>query len=182
MSFTTLKRLLPLLAFGCVLSLPAYAALAVGASAPDFTAKAALAGKRTEISLARALKAGPVVLYFYPKAFTGGCTYEAHAFAEAVGDFQKLGARVIGVSNDDLKVLDKFSQSECAGKFPVLSDPDSAIIKAYDARLSVLSGMADRVSYVIAPDGKIVFVYAAMDPDKHVTLTLDAVRKWKAGK
>lgn len=179
MSIPALKRLLPMLAALCGLSLPAYAALAVGASAPDFTAKASLAGKPFDFSLAKALTRGPVVLYFYPKAFTRGCTYEAHAFAEATEAFAALGATVVGVSNDPIATLDKFSVSECMGKFAVISDPDSTIIKAYDARLTILTGHADRVSYVIAPDGHVAFVHADMSPDKHVELTLNAVKALK---
>ena len=160
---------------------PAHAALAVGAKAPDFALKAAQAGKEFDFSLAAALKKGPVVLYFFPAAFTPGCTVEAHDFAEATDKFAALGATVIGVSHDGIDKLKEFSVSDCRGKFAVAADPDGKVIKAYDAKLPVVA-YADRISYVIAPDHKVIFVYSAMDPDQHVTLTLAAVKKWKDGK
>ena len=158
----------------------AHAALPVGASAPDFTSEASLGGKVFTFSLADALKKGPVVLYFYPAAFTKGCTIEAHDFAEATDKFAALGATVIGVSHDGIDKLKEFSVSECRSKFAVAADPDGKVIKAYDAKLPVVA-YADRISYVIAPDHKVTFVYYAMDPDQHVTLTLAAVKKWKDG-
>ena len=164
-----------------VLGLPAQASLNDGASAPLFTTQASLGGKEFTFSLADALKAGPVVLYFYPKAFTKGCTVEAHAFAEATEDFKTLGASVIGISNDDIKTLNQFSVSECQSKFPVGADDDGKIIKSYDAAL--LFSYANRTSYVIAPSeeaggGKIIYSYTALDPNKHVANTLAAVKKW----
>jgi thioredoxin-dependent peroxiredoxin len=166
----------------CLLSAPAYAALGLGASAPDFSAKASLGGKEFDFSLAAALKNGPVVLYFYPAAFTRGCTYEAHAFADSVDKFAALEATVIGVSNDAIVTLDKFSVSVCNSKFAVVSDPAATVIKAYDAKLTMFLGNASRTSYGIAPDGKIFFVYSDMDPDKHVERTLGAVQNWRAKK
>jgi thioredoxin-dependent peroxiredoxin len=158
---------------------PAQAALAVGAPAPDFSAEAAMGGKAFTFSLAEALKKGPVVLYFYPAAFTKGCTIEAHDFAEASGKYAALGATVIGVSNDGIAKLKEFSVSECRGKFAVAADPDGKVISAYDARLIGLLTTADRISYVIAPDHKVIFAYRAMNPDQHVSLTLGAVKAWK---
>jgi len=128
--------------------------------------------------LADALKTGPVVLYFYPAAFSSGCTVEAHEFAEATGKFKALGATVIGVSHDSIETLNKFSVSECRSKFPVASDPDVKISKAYDAQL-LFTSYSNRTSYVITPDGKILYVYSAMNPDKHVQNTLAAVAKWR---
>jgi peroxiredoxin len=157
----------------------AFAALPVGASAPDFTTQATLAGKPFTFSLADALRAGPVVLYFYPAAFTKGCTVEAHEFAEATEKFKALGATVIGVSHDPIDTLNKFSVSECRNKFAVASDADLKIAKAYDARLLITS-YSNRTSYVIAPDGKIIYVYSALDPDKHVENTLAAVTRWRS--
>jgi thioredoxin-dependent peroxiredoxin len=174
-----MKRIFASLAFLSFIA-PAHAALAVGAPAPDFTAKASLGGKEFDFSLADALKKGPVVLYFYPAAFTKGCTMEAHDFAEATDKFAALGATVIGVSHDGIDTLKKFSVSECRSKFAVAADPDGKVIKDYDARLAIITGMADRISYVITPDHKIAFVYSAMNPDQHVTLTMDAVKKWRA--
>jgi len=163
-----------------ILFAPAYAALGLGASAPDFTAKASLGGKEFDFSLAEALKKGPVVLYFYPAAFTRGCTYEANEFAKAADSFAALGATVIGVSHDDIGKLDKFSVSECNSKFAVASDPDGTVIKAFDAKMSMLLSYANRTSYVIAPDGKVIFAYSDLNPDKHVELTLQAVKTWRA--
>ena len=175
-----MKRVL-IVAIGALsLSAPLYAALAPGAQAPDFTTQATLAGKPFSFSLADALKKGPVVLYFYPAAFTPGCTVEAHEFAEATEKFKALGATVIGVSADPIDTLNKFSVSECRNKFAVASDADRSITKSYDVVLKAEPKYADRTSYVIAPDHKIIYEYTAMNPDKHVGNTLAAVEKWKA--
>jgi peroxiredoxin len=171
-------------------SASAQADLPVGAKAPNFSTQGALAGKDFGFKLSSALKRGPVVLYFFPKAFTKGCTMEAHAFAEAIDDFKALGASVIGMSNDNLPTLQRFSTQECRSKFPVaVATP--AIIKAYDVALKpdmlpagvasrMPTGLADRTSYVIAPDGRIVFVHSDLDYRDHVRLTLEAVRALKA--
>jgi peroxiredoxin Q/BCP len=163
-----------------VIGIPAYAALPDGSKAPDFSTQASLAGKEFKFSLTDALKKGPVVLYFYPAAFTPGCTVEAHEFAEATAKFQELGATVIGVSHDPIEKLDRFSVSECRNKFAVASDADGAIMKAYDSVLPEHPEYANRTSYVIAPSGQIVYSYSAMNPDKHVENTLAAVKKWQA--
>jgi len=164
---------------GSLLVSPLYAALKPGADAPDFTTPATLAGKPFSFALAAALKSGPVVLYFYPAAFTRGCTLEAHDFAEATDKFKSLGATVIGVSHDSIDTLNKFSVSDCRSKFAVASDPDLKISKAYDARLFITS-YSNRTSYVIAPTGKIIYAYTALDPDKHVENTLGAVAQWRS--
>lgn len=157
------------------------AALPVGAKAPAFSTQGAKGGKPMSFDLKTALKKGPVVLYFYPKAFTQGCTLEAHAFADATDDFAKLGATVVGMSNDDLPTLQKFSTEACRDKFAVaVATP--AVIKAYDVALKregAPAGMTDRTSYVIAQDGKIVMVHSDLDYRDHVKLTLDAVKKLK---
>ena len=158
----------------------ALAALAPGANAPDFTTQATLAGKAFQFSLADALKKGPVVLYFYPAAFTPGCTVEAHEFAEATADFKALGATVLGVSHDNIETLNRFSVTECRNKFAVAADPDQHIMKAYDAVLKIKPSLADRTSYVISPEGKILYSYTALNPDQHVSNTLAAVKKWAA--
>jgi peroxiredoxin len=155
------------------------AALAVGAPAPNFTTEAALGGTVTRFSLADALKKGPVVLYFYPKAFTEGCTVEAHEFAEATPRFDALGATVIGMSNDDIGTLKKFSVEACRNKFAVGADADGRIMGEYDAKLMLVPGMADRISYVISPEGKVIYVYASLDPDRHVENTMKAIVQWK---
>jgi peroxiredoxin Q/BCP len=176
----TMKRLMTL-AVGCaILSAPLYAALKPGVEAPDFTTQATLAGKPFKFALADALKSGPVVLYFYPAAFTPGCTVEAHEFAEATDKFKALGATVIGISHDPIDKLNKFSVSECRNKFAVASDADQSITKAYDAVLAAKPEYANRTSYVIAPTGKIIYEYTALDPEKHVGNTMAAVEKWKA--
>lgn len=164
------------LAFGVV---DASAALKVGDKAPDFTAQASLGGKEFNFSLTEALKKGPVVLYFYPAAFTKGCTIEAHDFAEATDQYKALGATVIGVSHDKIDTLDKFSTSECRSKFAVAADPDMTVIKAYDARLSAALSYANRTSYVIAPDNTVLLEYTDMNPDQHVAKTLAAVKTWR---
>ena len=160
-------------------ALPLHAALPDGSSAPDINTQATLAGKEFKFSLAEALRKGPVVLYFYPAAFTKGCTVEAHEFAEASDKFHQLGATVIGVSHDPIEKLDRFSVSECRSKFAVASDADGSIMKAYDAVLLSHPAYANRTSYVIAPGGKIIYSYTAMDPEKHVDNTMEAVRKWQ---
>jgi peroxiredoxin Q/BCP len=175
-----MKRLMILALGTAMLATPLYAALAPGAAAPDFTTQATLAGKPFSFSLADALKNGPVVLYFYPAAFTKGCTIEAHDFAEATDKFKALGATVIGVSHDSIDTLNKFSVSDCRNKFAVASDADQKITKAYDAVLAIKPEYANRTSYVIAPTGKIIYEYTAMDPDGHVEKTMAAVEKWKA--
>src|SRR6202163_3912448 len=151
-----------------MLAAPLYAALKPGAQAPDFTTEATLAGKPFKFSLADALKKGPVVLYFYPAAFTPGCTVEAHDFAEATDKFKALGATVIGVSHDSIDTLNKFSVSECRNKFAVAADTDQSIMKAYDAVLVAKPEYANRTSYVIAPDGTIAYSYTALNPGQHV--------------
>src|SRR5436309_11284718 len=132
----------------CVAALmatPAIASLQVGANAPDFAAAASMGGKQFKFALADALKKGPVVLYFYPAAFTTGCTIEAHDFAEATETYRSLGATVIGVSHDNIDTLNKFSVSECRGKFAVAADQNQSIMKSYDAVLASKPEYADRV-------------------------------------
>ena len=159
---------------------PALAALKQGDQAPEFTTQASLGGKVFDYSLAAALKKGPVVLYFYPAAFTTGCTIEAHEFADAVDQYRALGATVIGISHDNIETLKRFSVSECRGKFPVAADPAGAIIKSYDAKIPLLASMSKRISYVIAPDGTVIYEYADFAPDKHVANTLNALKVWTA--
>jgi peroxiredoxin len=173
-----MKRLALAALAATVLAFRADAALKPGDAAPDFVAQASLGGKEFTFSLAEALKKGPVVLYFYPAAFTTGCTIEAHEFAEAIDKYAALGASVIGVSSDDIDTLNKFSVSECRSKFAVAADADKKIMTAYDAKLAF--GYANRTSYVIAPDGRIIYEYTALDPSGHVENTLAAIEKWKA--
>jgi thioredoxin-dependent peroxiredoxin len=164
------------------IAMPAHSALNVGVMAPDFVTQASLGGKVFTYSLVDELKHGPVVLYFYPAAFTKGCTIEAHDFADAIEKYQALGATVIGVSHDNIEKLNRFSVSECRSKFPVAADPDQKIMKSYDAILAAKPEYANRTSYVISPSGEIIYTYTDLQPDKHVENTLDALRKWKAGR
>jgi thioredoxin-dependent peroxiredoxin len=161
---------------------PASAELPVGSKAPLFATKAALGGKEFAFSLRSALAKGPVVLYFYPKAFTQGCTLEANAFAEATADFRAAGATVVGMSNDDIDTLKRFSTEECRDKFAVAAATPK-IVDAYDAALvrdGKDTGLTERTSYVIDRRGRIVFVHSNLDYKDHVRLTLDAVRKLKS--
>lgn len=174
-------RLPPLIATVAAVAIaaPAAATLAPGATAPDFTTRGAIAGKVVPISLAEKLRHGPVVLYFFPAAFTPGCNAEARAFAENIDAFRKAGATVLGMSADTVEDLQKFSSSECAGKFAVAS-AGPGVIKAYDVSLPrAINGrqITNRTSYVIDRDGKIVFVHSDMSPAGHISSTLDAVRK-----
>ena len=176
-----MKRILgSALLLACIAAVPAHAALTIGAKAPDFDVKAALAGKAFDFSLNAALKKGPVVLYFFPAAFTPGCTVEAHDFAEATDKFAALGATVIGVTSGNADRVTEFSSVECRNKFAVAADPDQKVIKAYDAVLTKAPQYSDRTSYVIAPDHTILLTYTDLNPDKHVDMTMDAVKKWKA--
>jgi peroxiredoxin len=174
-----MRRSLFIAVAAALISVPALAALPDGTKAPEFSTEASLAGKSFKFSLADALKKGPVVLYFYPAAFTPGCTVEAHEFAEATDKFKALGATVIGVSHDPIEKLNKFSVSECRNKFAVASDADGSVMKNYDAILPVKPDYANRTSYVIAPTGVIIYSYTDLKPDKHVENTMAAVKKWQ---
>lgn len=182
-----MRKLLLGLIVGLVVGLaavPAQAALPVGAKAPDFVTAGAVGGRPFRLHLKQELRKGPVVLYFFPKAFTKGCTLEAHAFSEAAAQFRKAGAEVIGMSADDLPTLQRFSVEECRSAFPVAS-ASPATIKAYDVALPVVNrlvNMTDRTSYVIAPSGRIAFVHSDLDWSQHVAKTLAAVQALKMNK
>jgi thioredoxin-dependent peroxiredoxin len=175
------RRLPALAVLIAALTAPALASLNAGATAPEFKAQASMGGKVFSFSLADALKSGPVVLYFYPAAFTKGCTLEAHAFAEAIDQFKALHATVIGVSHDDIDTLNKFSVSECRSKFAVAADPTLAVAKQYDAVLPDHPTYANRTSYVIAPNGKILATLTDLEhPEQHVDSALAALKKYEA--
>jgi peroxiredoxin Q/BCP len=178
-----------------IMAIPAMAALKTGEKAPDFTAKASLAGKETSFSLKDALKKGPVVVYFYPSAFTAGCNIEAHTFSENKEKFDAAHASIIGVSQDSIARLNIFSADPdyCAGKIMVASDPDGSIAKAYGLTKSdPRAGMKDskgmeidhafteRTTCVVTPDGKITSVFSSNDdkinPAQHVEKSLAAVQ------
>ena len=156
----------------------AWGALNEGAKAPDFTTTGAFAGKPFKLHLKDQLRHGPLVLYFFPKSFTGGCNAEAHSFSEKAAEFKKLGANVIGMSADDQPTLARFSTEMCQSAFPVAT-ATPATIQAYDVKLRD-TGLTTRTSYVIAPDGKIVYVYSDMDASHHADNTMAAVKAWKA--
>lgn len=175
------KIALALMASLAALSVPtaAPANLNKGVRAPQIVTQGALAGKPFTFNLEQALRRGPVVLYFYPKAFTQGCTLEAHAFAEASADFAKAGATVVGMSADDLPSLQRFSKEACRDKFAV-AIASQGTIAAYDVSLKKpdgsATGVTSRTSYVIGKDRRIKFVHSDMDYRDHVKLTLQAVK------
>src|SRR5436189_995089 len=153
-----MRKLLIALTASALISAPASAALKVGDRAPDFATTGAVGGKEFKLHLADQLKHGPVVLYFFPKAFTSGCTAEAHAFSESIGDFKKAGAQVIGMSADDLKTLHDFSTKECRSAFPVATATPE-IQKGYDVAWAAHPGVTTRTSYVIGKNGKVDMVH-----------------------
>ena len=161
-----------------LVSTGAFAALDAGTEAPDFTAAASLGGEGFQFSLSESLKNGPVVVYFYPKAFTSGCTIEARMFAEASDEFAEYNTSIIGVSTDDIETLHDFSVSECSSKFPVASDEAGDVVNAYDAAMA--NGMAARISYVIVPGGEIIHVLEARAPEGHIHESMEAVKNWSA--
>jgi peroxiredoxin len=174
-----MKRVLAAIAL-TLAATPALAALNVGDSAPDFTAQASQGGQQFNFHLADALKKGPVVLYFFPAAFTSGCTLEAHQFADASEEYRKLGATLIGVTSGNIDRLVEFSTSECRSKFPVAADPNAKIAGTYKSTLAIYPGHSDRTSYVIAPNGKVDFVYSNLAADQHVEKTLAALKAYRA--
>ncbi|WP_130617212.1 peroxiredoxin [Dyella amyloliquefaciens] len=200
------KRLVLSLAAGAlvagVLVAPsAFAALSQGTAAPAFTAQASQDGKASELSLAAALKNGPVVVYFFPSAYTGGCDVEAHAFATEVAKFQAAGATIIGVSADSIQRLNKFSADPnfCAGKFPIASDPEGKIAASYDLKMSAAvpgakdvqgavidHGFISRTTFVIGRDGKIAAVFDSeadhLHPQEHVSKSLAIVQQMQGQK
>lgn len=178
-----MKKLAIAAALAALVAAPASAELPVGAQAPLFATQAALGGKTFAFNLRAALAKGPVVLYFYPKAFTKGCTLEARQFAEAADEFAAAGAMVIGMSVDDIETLKRFSTEECRNKFAV-GAATPRIVEAYEAALvrdGADTGMTERTSYVIDQNGRIAFVHSDLDYRDHVRLTLAAVKKLKQG-
>lgn len=174
------------------MALPAVAALQEGKPAPDFKAQASLAGKAFNYNLQAALKNGPVVVYFYPSAYTGGCNIQAHGFAVNHEKFAAAGASIVGVSLDGIERLNDFSADPnyCAGKFPVASDADGNIAKAYelaireatpgktDSRgIEINHGFAERTTFVVAPDGKIAASIGGLKPEENVAKALEAVQQ-----
>jgi peroxiredoxin len=174
-----MNRLIAAAALAGLIAGPALAALPEGAPAPQFTANAFVGGKPFTFNLDSALKKGPVVLYFFPAAFTKGCTIEAHEFADAAEQYHKLGATLIGITAGNVDRVGEFSTVECRAKFPVAADPGAKIAETYHSKMAVLP-YSERTSYVIVPDGKVILAYTDMAPDQHVAKTLDAVKTWRA--
>jgi peroxiredoxin Q/BCP len=187
------QRILALIVATAV-AFPAFAALQAGAPAPDFTAPASLAGKAFSFSLKEALKKGPVVVYFYPSAFTSGCNAQAHAFAVSKDKFTAAGASIIGVSLDSIGRLNEFSADPeyCGGRIPVASDADGAIAKSYDLKVSpaqttfkdtrgavIDHGFAERTTFIVTPDGKIATTIGGVAPAANVDAALQAVAALK---
>lgn len=181
---------------GCLLSgavaLPALAALHEGDAAPEFKAQASLAGKAFTYSLKDALKKGPVVVYFYPSAYTGGCNVQAHEFAENIAKFAAAGVSVVGVSLDSIERLNDFSADPqyCAGKLPVASDADGKIAKSYDLAIreaaagkkdtrgvEIEHGFAERTTFIVGRNGKIIATIGGLKPDENVQQSLAVVQK-----
>jgi len=189
-----MKRLLLTCLISTAICLPALAALKDGDSAPDFTTQASLAGKEFKFSLKESLKKGPVVVYFYPSAYTQGCNVQAHTFSVNQEKFAAAGASVIGVSLDNIQRLNQFSADPdyCAGKFPVASDADGSIAKSYDLSVRQMAGLkdtkgnevdhglAERTTFVVTPDGKIAATIGGVKPDENVMKALETVQKLKA--
>lgn len=193
-----MNKLYLTLALTGLLSIPVLAALKPAEQAPDFSARASLAGKEFGFSLADALKKGPVVVYFYPSAYTQGCDIEAHTFAQEKDKFDAAGVTIIGVSADSITRLNQFSADPdyCAGKFPVASDPDHKISTSYNLNaMKVRAGMKDvrgveidhdfdeRTTFVIGKDHKIVATLSSADdkisPAQHVQKALEIVQGLK---
>jgi len=189
-----MKRLLLTCLISTSICLPALAALKDGDKAPDFTAQASLAGKEFKFSLKESLKKGPVVVYFYPSAYTQGCNVQAHTFSVNQEKFAAAGASVIGVSLDSIQRLNQFSADPdyCAGKFPVASDADGSIAKSYDLQVKnvpgikdtkgneVDHGFAERTTFVVTSDGKIAATIGGVTPTENVMKALETVQQLKA--
>jgi peroxiredoxin len=196
-----MNRFLAGIIVSAVMAVPAFAALKQNDKAPDFSTKASLAGKEFNFSLKDALKKGPVVVYFYPSAFTGGCNIEAHTFAENKEKFDAAGASIIGVSRDSIVRLNAFSADPqyCAGKIAVASDADGKIATSYGlTKMDIKPGMKDsrgveidhdfteRTTFIVTPDGKIAATFSTADdkvsPADHVQKSLAAVQQLKGTK
>ena len=174
-----MKYLFAGIALAALLAAPAWSALPVGAPAPTFNVQATQGGHVTPFSLGEKLRHGPVVLYFFPAAFTSGCTIEAHEFASHMDEFAAAGATVIGMTAGATARLAEFSVSECRSRFPVAA-ADAGLIRSYDAVLALMPNLSDRTSYVIDPSGHIIYAHTGSNPVEHVTQTLAAVQAWHA--
>jgi thioredoxin-dependent peroxiredoxin len=190
------KRLLLSCLMSTAICIPALAALKQGDAAPDFSAQASMAGKEFKFALKDALKKGPVVVYFYPSAYTQGCNVQARTFSVNHEKFAAAGASIVGVSLDSIQRLNQFSADPefCAGKFPVASDADGSIAKSFDLNVRQVAGvkdtkgadvdhgMAERTTFVITPEGKVTTTIGGMTPTENVMKALEAVQQLKASK
>jgi thioredoxin-dependent peroxiredoxin len=189
-----MKRILAAVAVAsaALLATPAFAALTVGATAPEFSAKGMEGGKEFTFKLSDALKKGPVVMYFFPAAFTPGCTAETKLFADAADQFKAAGATLVGVTagaatadgkmvnaTDNLQRLAEFSKEHCRDKFAMVAIGKD-VVDSYNVAMARRPDWSDRTSYVIAPDGKVVLAFTDPKADDHVNKTLEAVKAWKA--
>lgn len=190
-----MKQLLVASLLAGSIAVPAQAALNAGAVAPDFKTQASLAGKAFSFSLKEALKKGPVVVYFYPSAYTGGCNIQAHTFSENSDKFAAAGASIVGVSLDSIARLNKFSADPdyCAGKITVASDADGRIAKSYDLNVreavpgrkdskgeEIDHGFAERTTFIVTPDGKIAATIGGVTPTANVDKALEVVLQLKS--
>ena len=195
-----MKKLLAAAAFataalvaGATLTAPAFAALQNGASAPEISAKGVTGGQEFNFKLSEALKKGPVVMYFFPAAYTQGCTIETQAFAEKADEFKAAGATLVGLTagaamadgkmagaSENLARLAEFSKEHCRDKFPMVAI-SADTVKAYDVSLNDKKpDWSNRTSFVIAPDGKVLLSHTSQEPKGHIEKTLEAVKAWKA--
>lgn len=187
-----MKKHLFALLCSTAIAVPAVAALEPGDTAPDFEARASLNGEEFDFSLADALQKGPVVVYFYPSAFTKGCNIQAHEFAVNMDAFDAAGASVIGVSLDSIERLNDFSADPeyCAGKLPVASDASGEIAKSYELKIheavegakdtrgqEIGHGFAERTTFIVTPDGRIAETVGGMSPMENVQKSLEAVQR-----
>lgn len=179
------------------LALPAQAALKEGDAVPDFKLQASQAGKPFNYALKDALKKGPVVVYFYPSAFTNGCNVQAHLFAQSVEKFAAAGATIVGVSLDSIARLNEFSADPqfCAGKIPVASDADGKVARAFDLPITEIPAgrkdtrgveidhaRTDRTTFIVTPDGRVAATVGGVAPDANVQKALEIVQQLSAGK
>lgn len=187
-----MKKHLFALLCSTALALPAAAALQPGDNAPQFETRASLAGEEFDFSLGEALENGPVVVYFYPSAFTKGCNIQAHEFAKNMEKFEAAGASVIGVSLDSIERLNDFSADPeyCAGKLPVATDASGEIARSYELEvhekvegardtrgIEIGHGFAERTTFIVTPDGKIAETIGGMSPMENVQKSLEAVQR-----
>jgi peroxiredoxin len=192
-----MMKLLVAAVLAASIALPAAAALKEGDSAPDFKTQASQAGKAFGYSLKDALKKGPVVVYFYPSAYTGGCNVQAHAFAVNQEKFAAAGASIVGVSLDSIARLNDFSADPeyCAGKIAVASDADGRIAQSYDLTVreaapgrkdtrgvDIDHGFAERTTFIVTPNGKVAAVVGGLAPGANVEQALQAVQKLAAAR